>query len=158
MLCIRATRVATLAKSSKAVPWGSFVAEFVAAMPPLSCSKGLLILASTEISPDECGKMVKQAETSCVIFIDIKRAHFVRKATRVICVKLPPEHQQSGKDLVVLVKHRPQLYHPPRPQRLLPTSAPTARPNIIDFPKRPAGSVNVVPPRPQSLCTLFKTD
>ena len=39
-----------------------------------------------------------------MIFIDIKRAHFVSKATREICVELHPELQQAGKDLVGLLR------------------------------------------------------
>ena len=95
-----------VAKEIKKGARSSLVAEFFAAMPPLSCSKLLLILAVTRRIPDANGKL-KMADSAkgplCVAFIDIKRAHLVSAVRRRIAVELPPELRRPGYDEVGLL-------------------------------------------------------
>ena len=73
-------------------------------MPPLSCSKLLLLLAAAESFPDKNGKMTKPRKPLCVSFIDVKRAHFMSKVRRLIAVELPPESRRPGIDEVGLLR------------------------------------------------------
>ena len=68
----------------------AFVSDFFAAMPPLSSSKFLCILAVTERFPDRLGNMIRMQDKT-ILFVDVKRAHFVSMARRDIAVELPPD-------------------------------------------------------------------
>jgi len=92
-----------VAKEIKRGARSSLVGEFFAAMAPLHASKILLILAVTNRFPDSMGNLIRSEEPLVVSFIDIKRAHFYGKATRQICVELPPELRKPDKDEVGLL-------------------------------------------------------
>ena len=77
----------------------AFVSEFFAAMPPLSSSKLLCILAVTDRFPDRNGSMYMMRD-KVLVFIDVKRAHFVSMAKRDIAVELPPELRKPESDMV----------------------------------------------------------
>ena len=77
----------------------AFVSEFFAAMPPLSSSKFLLILAVTKTFPG-IDQIPITIEDKVVLFVDVKRAHFVSAAQRKICVELPKELRREGVDEV----------------------------------------------------------
>ena len=96
-----------VAKEFKRGVKGCLVAEFFAAMPPLWCSKTLLIIAVTTKVPNSTGDLTRTRGPKgplCVKFIDVKRAHFVSKARRRICVELPEELRRPGRDDVGLCK------------------------------------------------------
>ena len=82
----------------------ALVAEFFAAMPPLSSSKALLSLAATMHVPDRSGRLKKQPQ-QCVSFIDVRRAHFIPKVKRKLAVRLPPELEMEHPDCVGVLKH-----------------------------------------------------
>lgn len=96
-----------VAKEIKKGARSALVADFFAAMPPLSSSKFLLNLAVTGIVPDADGVLRPTRSRGkgplCVSFVDVKRAHFVSAATRRICVELPPECKKEGEDKVGLL-------------------------------------------------------
>ena len=77
----------------------AFAPEFFAAMPPLSSSKFLCNLAVTTYFPGQDGKLITIADPA-LIFIDVRRAHFVSWARRDIAVELPAELRKAGLDLV----------------------------------------------------------
>jgi hypothetical protein len=93
-----------VAKEFKRGSKSSLAAEFFAAMPPLSCSKFLLILAAAERFPDEFGNLIRPEKPLCVSFIDVKRAHFMSPVRRAIAVELPPELCKPGMDEVGLLE------------------------------------------------------
>ena len=68
----------------------AFAPEFFAAMPPLRSSKFLCILAVTQYFPGADGKLLSIADPA-LIFIDVRRAHFVSWARGDIAVELPEE-------------------------------------------------------------------
>ena len=72
------------------------VAEYFAAMPPLSALKMLLTLATTDRIPDADGKKQTKDEPWLISFVDVKRAHFCADATRELYVELPPESGHSS--------------------------------------------------------------
>ena len=69
-------------------------------MPPLSASKFLAALCTTDSFPDEHGNLRDADGPIRMLRVDIKRAHFVSPATRDIAVELPPELQKEGTDEV----------------------------------------------------------
>ena len=93
-----------VAKEIKKGSKGSLVAEFFAAMPPLSCSKLLLILAMCDRIPDSQGNLCRPPGPLCISFIDVKRAHFMSPARRSIAVELPPELRREGHHEVGLLQ------------------------------------------------------
>ena len=76
-----------------------FAPEFFAAMPPLSSSKFLCILVVAQYFHAADGKLLSIADPA-LIFIDVRRAHFVSWARRDIAVELPEELGKPGEDLV----------------------------------------------------------
>ena len=79
---------------------GALVADFFAAMPPISSFKMLLNLAVTDRHYGVDGTVRPHTDKLYILFIDVKRAHFLLDATRELYVELPPECQKEGKDLV----------------------------------------------------------
>ena len=79
---------------------GALVADFFAAMPPLSSFKLLLTLAMTDRFYGADGTLRPRTEPWYIMFIDVKRAHFVAEATRDLYVELPSEIRKPGEDKV----------------------------------------------------------
>ena len=79
---------------------GALVADFFAAMPPLSSFKLLLTLAMTDRFYGADGTLRPRTEPWYIMFIDVKRAHFVAEATRDLYVELPGEIRRPGEDKV----------------------------------------------------------
>ena len=71
--------------------------NFFAAMPPLSSLRALFTLATTARVPDKAGKLTRMDKDGevCVLFIDVKKAHFWSPVRRRLLVELPPE---AGED------------------------------------------------------------
>eukprot|EP00971_Amphidinium_carterae_P347051 6488867-Amphidinium_carterae.1 len=95
-----------VAKEIKKGVKSSLVSEFFAAMPPTSSSKTLLALAMTSRIPDSDGNLSQYndpADPLCVLFIDVKRAHFCAPCKRTICVEIPDEAKEDGEDAVGLL-------------------------------------------------------
>ena len=66
--------------------------EFYASMPPLSALRILFALAVTKRFPDVEGKMPSTPlKDVCLLFIDVKKAHFWSPARRRLLVELPSE-------------------------------------------------------------------
>ena len=76
------------------------VADFFAAMPPLSSFKLLLTLAMVDRFFGVDGTVRPRTEPWYIMFIDVKRAHFVSDATRELHVELPCEVRRPGEDKV----------------------------------------------------------
>ncbi len=68
-------------------------------MPPLSSSKFLCILAVASCFPGLGGQLLSIADPA-LIYIDVRRAHFVSWARRDIAVELPEGLTKPGQDLV----------------------------------------------------------
>ena len=79
---------------------GALVADFFAAMPPLSSFKLLLTLAMVDRFYGADGTLRSRTEPWYMMFIDVKRAHFVSEATRKLFVELPGEIRKPGEDKV----------------------------------------------------------
>ena len=79
---------------------GALVADFFAAMPPLSSFKLLLTLAMVDRFFGVDGTVRPRTEPWYIMFIDVKRAHFVSDATRELHVELPWEVRRPGEDKV----------------------------------------------------------
>ncbi|CAE7627361.1 unnamed protein product [Symbiodinium sp. CCMP2592] len=79
--------------------------EFFAAMPPLSSLRALFTLATTGRVPGPNKKAFQMNEHGevCVLFIDVKKAHFWSPVRRRLLVELPPEAGE-GPDKVGLLK------------------------------------------------------
>ena len=71
--------------------------DFFAAMPPLSSLRALFTLATTARVPDKAGKLTRMDKDGevCILFIDVKKAHFWSPVRRRLLVELPPE---AGED------------------------------------------------------------
>eukprot|EP00435_Cladocopium_sp_Y103_P040755 s116_g11.t1 len=74
---------------------GALVADFFAAMPPLSSFKLLLTLAMVDRFFGADGTPRSRTEPWYILFIDVKRAHFVSDATRELLWSYP-ETSESG--------------------------------------------------------------
>ena len=90
-----------VAKKIRRGPTGSLIAEFFAAMPPLSYAKFLLALACTSRVLDENGVLRKSSRTKCDLFSGVKRGHVMSPARTRIVVELPhqlrePEVHEVG--------------------------------------------------------------
>ena len=79
--------------------------DFFAAMPPLSSLRALFALATTKKVPNEKGKLgpVGSGGEVCLMFLDVKKAHFWSPVRRRLLVELPPEAGEE-KDKVGLLK------------------------------------------------------
>ena len=71
--------------------------DFFAAMPPLSSLQAPFTLATTSKVPDKAGKLTRMDKDGevCVVFVDVKKAHFWSPVRRRLLVELPPE---AGED------------------------------------------------------------
>ena len=79
--------------------------DFFAAMPPLSSLRALNTLATTRLIPNSRGKLspVGSGGEVCLMFLDVKKAHFWSPVRRRLLVELPPEAGE-GRDKVGLLK------------------------------------------------------
>ena len=79
--------------------------DFFAAMPPLSSLRALFTLASTRQVPNARGKLspVGSGGEVCLMFLDVKKAHFWSPVRRRLLVELLPEAGE-GRDKVGLLK------------------------------------------------------
>ena len=97
----RSRLVAKEIKRSNGTP-GSWT-DFFASMPPITALRILFTLAVTKKVPDLKGRLVDMSNETCMIFIDVKKAHFWSPARRRLLVELPPEAGYSH-DKVGLLK------------------------------------------------------
>lgn len=65
--------------------------DFYASMPPISALRTLFALATTRRVPDLNGQMHEMPRDQCLLFLDIKKAHFWADARRRLLVELPKE-------------------------------------------------------------------
>ena len=65
--------------------------DFYASMPPISALRTLFALAVTDRVPDSEGQMRAFPRGQCLVFLDIKKAHFWADARRRLLVELPEE-------------------------------------------------------------------
>jgi len=79
---------------------GALVADFFAAMPPLSSFKLLLTLAMVDRFYGADGTFRSRTDPWYLMFIDMKRAHFVSDTTRELYIELPDEVKRPGEDKV----------------------------------------------------------
>ena len=63
--------------------------DFFASMPPITALRALFSLAVTMRVPNLEGKLTQMDRTTCLIFIDVKKAHFRSPARRRLLVELP---------------------------------------------------------------------
>ena len=79
--------------------------DFFAAMPPLSSLRALFTFATTRLMPNSRGKLspVGSGGEVCLMFLDVKKAHFWSPVRRRLLVELPPEAGE-GRDKVGLLK------------------------------------------------------
>ena len=56
--------------------------DFFASMPPITALRALFTLAVTMRVPNLEGKLTQMDPTTCLIFIDVKKAHFWSPARR----------------------------------------------------------------------------
>ena len=82
--------------------------DFFASMPPITALRVLFSLAVTRRVPDINGNLKPMPKDTCLIFIDVKKAHFWSPARRRLLVELPPE-MGYGPDMVGLLKK--SLWH-----------------------------------------------
>jgi len=79
--------------------------EFYASMPPLSALRILFTLAVTKRFPDIEGKMPSMPlKDVCLLFIDVKKAHFWSPARRRLLVELPSEAGIDNEKYVGLLR------------------------------------------------------
>ncbi|CAE7420072.1 RE2, partial [Symbiodinium sp. CCMP2592] len=102
---LRSRLVAQELKRKKGVNEDPSWTEFFAAMPPLSSLRALFALATTGRVPGPNKKAFQMNEHGevCVLFIDVKKAHFWSPVRRRLLVELPPEAGE-GPDKVGLLK------------------------------------------------------
>ncbi|CAE6971968.1 unnamed protein product [Symbiodinium sp. CCMP2592] len=102
---LRSRLVAQELKRKKGVNEDPSWTEFFAAMPPLSSLRALFTLATTGRVPGPNKKAFQMNEHGevCVLFIDVKKAHFWSPVRRRLLVELPPEAGE-GPDKVGLLK------------------------------------------------------
>ena len=77
--------------------------DFFASMPPITALRVLFSLAVTRRVPDINGNLKLMPKDTCLIFIDVKKAHFWSPARRRLLVELPQE-LGYGPDKVRLLK------------------------------------------------------
>ena len=77
--------------------------DFFASMPPITALRILSTIAVTKKIPNKDGKLIPLDPTMCLIFIDIKKAHFWSPARRRLLVEMPPEMGYLS-DIVGLLK------------------------------------------------------
>ncbi|CAE7686814.1 GIP, partial [Symbiodinium sp. CCMP2456] len=65
--------------------------DFYASMPPISALRVLFALATSKRAPDLEGKMRDLPKDQCLVFLDIKKAHFWADARRRLLIELPAE-------------------------------------------------------------------
>ena len=58
-------------------------------LPPISALRILFALATTRKAPDLDGKMRDLPKDQCLVFLDIKKAHFWAEARRRLLIELP---------------------------------------------------------------------
>ena len=63
--------------------------DFFASMPPITALRALFTLAVTMRVPNLEGKLTQMDPTTCLIFIDVKKAHFWSPARRRLLAELP---------------------------------------------------------------------
>ena len=80
----RSRLVAKEIKRSNGTP-GSWT-DFFASMPPITALRILFTLAVTKRIPNLDGKLVDMPKETCLIFIDVKKAHFWSPARRRLLV------------------------------------------------------------------------
>lgn len=78
--------------------------DFYAAMPPISALRTLFALATTRRVPGLDGRMQELPRNQCLVFLDIKKAHFWADARRRILVELPAETGVDTPKFVGLLK------------------------------------------------------
>ena len=78
--------------------------DFYASMPPISALRTLFALATTRRVPGLDGRMQELPRNQCLIFLDIKKAHFWADARRRILVELPIETGVDTQKFVGLLK------------------------------------------------------
>lgn len=80
--------------------------EFFAAMPPLSSLRALFTIATTKRIPGPDGKLrpVTANGEACILFLDVKKAHFWSPIRRRLLVELPPEAGESPNKVGLLKK------------------------------------------------------
>ncbi|CAE7223346.1 GIP [Symbiodinium sp. CCMP2592] len=93
------------ARNSQMTSLQSTWSDFFAAMPPLSSLRALFTLATTQRIPNTRGKLspVGSGGEVCLMFLDVKKAHFWSPVRRRLLVELPPEAGE-GRDKVGLLK------------------------------------------------------
>ena len=77
--------------------------DFFASMPPITALRILFTIAVTKKIANKDGKLIHLDPTTCLIFIDIKKAHFRSPARRRLLVEMPPEMGYPS-DMVGLLK------------------------------------------------------
>ena len=97
----RSRLVAKEIKRSNGTP-GSWT-DFFASMPPITAFGEFYLPAVTRKIPNWNGKLVEMPNETCLIFIDVKKAHFWSPARKRLLVELPPEAGHSH-DKVGLLK------------------------------------------------------
>ena len=78
--------------------------DFYASMPPISALRTLFALATTNRAPGLDGRMRELPRNRCLVFLDIKKAHFWADARRRILVELPMETGVDTEKYVGLLK------------------------------------------------------
>ena len=84
-------------------------------MPPIKALRILFTFAVTKKIPNLGGNLVEMSNETCLIFIDVKKAHFWSPARRRLLVELPPEAGYSHDKVGLLKKglYMPLEMHPP---------------------------------------------
>lgn len=85
----RSRLVARELKLKSDIPGSDSWKDFFASMPPITALRMLFTLAVTGRIPDAEGKLRPMPKDTCLIFIDIKKAHFWSPARRRLLVELP---------------------------------------------------------------------
>ena len=75
-------------------------------MPPMIALRILFTIAVTKKIPNKDGKLIPLDPTTCLIFIDIKKAHFWSPARRRLLVEIPPEMGGPPDQVGLLKKSR----------------------------------------------------
>ena len=70
--------------------------DLIASMPPITALRMLFTLAVTKKVPNKDGKLISMDPTTCLIFIDIKKAHFWSPARRRLLVTRDGLPARSG--------------------------------------------------------------
>ena len=78
--------------------------DFYASMPPISALRTLFALATTRRAPGLDGRMRELPLDLCLVFLDIKKAHFWADARRRLLVELPEETGVDTQKFVGLLR------------------------------------------------------